>query len=157
MTSYLVLTSDNFHSISSPSPPLLPSLVPGPPRWFLFETVIWCHLYRVFTYIYSLLIEKDLHEYWNGSVKFMCVYLSLSSGDLFIFSVWVSLFYSYFCYIRTWYFPSQYEGLYNYIIIVIIFNSIRSDKTTHYWSDTELKKECFFTIHKLKKDRSLVA
>ena len=41
--------------------------------------------YCVFTYIYSLLIEKDTYDCQNISVKFLCVYMCLSSGDLFIF------------------------------------------------------------------------
>ena len=80
----LVLASDNFHSIFSPSPPLLPSSCFFP-SWLLLETITWCHLYCVFTYNYSLLIEGDLCECWNISVKFLCVYLCLSSGDLFTF------------------------------------------------------------------------
>ena len=43
------------------------------------------HLSRVFTYIYSLLIEKDISDHQNISVKLLCVYVCLSSGDLFIF------------------------------------------------------------------------
>ena len=70
----LLLTSNNFHSIFSPFPliPLLPvlSLVS------LLKTVT-C-LYSVFTYIHHLLIEKDLHEWQNISVKFAYVYLYLS-------------------------------------------------------------------------------
>ena len=52
----------------------------------------------VFTYFYSLLIEKAPCECWN--VKLRCailVNLCLSSWDLFIFSVTVYLLYSYFC------------------------------------------------------------
>jgi hypothetical protein len=40
--------------------------------WLLLKTVMWCHLFRVFIYIYSLLIEKDLCECWKISVKFAC-------------------------------------------------------------------------------------
>ena len=39
-------------------------------------------------YIYSLLIDKDLYESWNVSIKFSCtllVYLYLLSGELYIF------------------------------------------------------------------------
>jgi len=43
------------------------------------------HLYRVFTYIYSLLIEKDIRDRQNISNKFPGVCVHLSSGDLFIF------------------------------------------------------------------------
>ena len=60
------------------------------------------YLYCAFTYIYSLLIDKDLCK--SGNIKFPCallVYLCLSFGDLFIFSVRVSPFYSYFCVICT--------------------------------------------------------
>ena len=49
-----------------------------------------CHLYYVFTYIYSLLIEKDICDRQNVSIKLPCVYVCLSSRDLFIFSVRVS-------------------------------------------------------------------
>ena len=47
----------------------------------------------MFTYIYSLLIEKDLYESQNVTYKILCalvVYLCLSSRDLFIFSVRIS-------------------------------------------------------------------
>ena len=58
----------------------------------------WCHLYCVFTYIYSLLIEKDIYDCWNVLVKLPCVYVCFSSRDLFIFLVRVSSFFSYFLY-----------------------------------------------------------
>ena len=48
---------------------------------------------------YSLLIDRDLCENRKVSIKFPCsllVYLCLSSGDLFIFSIRVYPFYSYF-------------------------------------------------------------
>ena len=80
----LVLTSANFHSIFPPYHPLLP--VHCPPWWLLFETVTWRHLYCIFTHIYSLLIEKDICYCRNVSVKLPCVYLCLSSGDVFTFS-----------------------------------------------------------------------
>ena len=49
--------------------------------------VTWPNIYCVFTYIYSHLIDRDLCESQNVSVKFICallVHLCLSSGDLFI-------------------------------------------------------------------------
>ena len=46
---------------------------------------------RVFIYIFSLLIEKDICDCRNVSVKLPCVYVCLSSGDLFVFSARVSL------------------------------------------------------------------
>jgi len=48
------------------------------------------YIYCVFTYIYSILIEKDLSKCRKVWIKFPCaplVYLCLSSGDLFIFSI----------------------------------------------------------------------
>ena len=38
-----------------------------------------CHVYSVFTHIYSLLIEKDTWDCRNISIKLSCVYLCLSS------------------------------------------------------------------------------
>ena len=69
--------------------------VPHLTRWLLFETVMCRHLFCVFTYIYSVVIDKDICGCRNVSVKFPCVYLCLSSGDLFIFS-FNFLFYPYF-------------------------------------------------------------
>ena len=71
------------------------------------------HLYCVFTCIYSLLIEKDICDCQNISIKLPCVYLCLSSGELFIFSVRFPL-YSYFCVIilfavHQWGLPSFYS------------------------------------------------
>jgi len=57
-------------------------------------------LYCVFTYTYSLLNERDICDCWNILVKLPCVYVCLSSGDLFILSVRVSSFFSYFWLIR---------------------------------------------------------
>ena len=53
-----------------------------------------------FTNIFSLLIQKDLCECRNESIKFPCVYLCLSSREHY-FSIRASPFYSYFCVIRT--------------------------------------------------------
>ena len=68
--------------------------------YFTF-TVPWCCLSHVFTYIYSLLIEKDIYDCQNVSVKLPYVYVCLSSRDLFIFLVRVSAFFSYFCVIKA--------------------------------------------------------
>ena len=52
-------------------------------KWYslkpCFFTVFkfWRHLYCVFTYIYSLLIEKGLYEGRNVSIKFPCVIIVL--------------------------------------------------------------------------------
>ena len=69
-------------------------------NWQILKTVMWHRLYCVFTYIYSLKIEKGLCECRNLSVKYPCallVFLCLSSRGLFIFLVRVSPFSSYFC------------------------------------------------------------
>ena len=63
------------------------------------KTLMWHHVYRVFTYIYSLLIEKDTCDHQNISFKLPCVYVCLLSRDLFILLVKVPSFFSYFlCY-----------------------------------------------------------
>ena len=50
----------------------------------------------------ALVIDKDLYENQNLSIKFLCaLYLCLSSGDLFILSIKVSPIFSYFCVIHT--------------------------------------------------------
>ena len=65
--------------------------------WTHYEDeATWCHLYKVFTYIYFLLIEKDLCECRNVSVNFSCVYLSLIQRSLHFFGKNFP-FYSYFC------------------------------------------------------------
>ena len=70
--------------------------------------------------IFYLLINRDLCENRNVSVKFPCallVYLHFSSRDLLIFSLRVSPFRSYFCVIRTlvlsfpmWFLIADYKG-----------------------------------------------
>ena len=68
---------------------------------FTFLSLILCYSYFgtfLSTWsIYSLLIEKHFCECQNISIKILCVYLCLSSGDLFIFFITVLPFYSYFC------------------------------------------------------------
>ena len=56
---------------------------------------------RLFTYTYSLLIVKDICDCRNVLVKLSCVYVCLSSGDPFKFSVRVSPFFPCFCVIRN--------------------------------------------------------
>ena len=43
------------------------------------------HYLRLIPYIHSLLIEKDTCDRQNISIKFPCVCVCLSSGDLFNF------------------------------------------------------------------------
>ena len=49
------------------------------------STLMWHRRYYVFTYIYSLLIKKDICDHQNISIKLRCVCVCLSSGNLFIF------------------------------------------------------------------------
>ena len=53
---------------------------------------MWRQFYCVITYIYSLLIEKDICDRQNVSVTLPRVYVCLSFRDLFIFSARVSSF-----------------------------------------------------------------
>jgi hypothetical protein len=47
---------------------------------FLLLLKIWCRLYHVFGYIYSLLIEKDICDCQNVSVYvYVTFYLEISS------------------------------------------------------------------------------
>ena len=46
---------------------------------------------HVVTYIYSLLVNKDICDHWNVSVKLLCVCVCFSSEEIFI-----SSFFSYF-------------------------------------------------------------
>ena len=46
----------------------------------------WRRLYCLFTCIYTLLIEKDICDCRNISVKLPCVNMCISSRDLFIIS-----------------------------------------------------------------------
>ena len=58
-------------------PFILVFLVSYPLWWHFSKTFMWCHLYHVFTYIYSLLIEKDICVCRNISVKLPCVHVGL--------------------------------------------------------------------------------
>ena len=89
----LVLISDN-------SLPLFPSFSPSLLYLFLLLTALTqnCHMAPS---LLCLPINKDLHKCRNVSVKFLCVYLCLSSENFFIFSSFPFLFpflcYLYFC------------------------------------------------------------
>ena len=72
---------------------------------------------RVFTYIHSFLIEKDSCVRWNISIKFPCVYMCLSYGDLFNFWYEFSLSFPLFCVIRTSVL-SFAHGLYIYLLAI---------------------------------------
>ena len=65
----LLIISINFslHPLYSPFFPFLHLLA-------LTRNFTWQHLYCLFTYIYSPLIDKELCEYWDASYVFPCVY-----------------------------------------------------------------------------------
>ena len=63
---------------------------------YFSETVMWCHLYCVFTYIYSLLIEKDICDCWNVSVEIPCLCVAFIRRSLHFFGK-SFLFSPFFC------------------------------------------------------------
>ena len=74
--------------------------------------VRWRRLYHVFTYISSLMIDKDICDRRNVSIKLPCVCVCFSSGDLFIFIGKSFLFFPYFCYTYFGTFLSKKMNLY---------------------------------------------
>ena len=57
-------------------------------NWYVSTiTDVFLNQKRVNVYIYSLLNGKQICDYRNISVKFPCVYVCLSSRDLFIYSL----------------------------------------------------------------------
>ena len=94
--------TDNFHSISLHLLRSSPHPVLHSPWWFLSETVTWYYLYCMFKYFYCLLIEKEIWDCQNVSVKLPCVYVCLSPEDLFILFSRCLLFLFLFLYWREW-------------------------------------------------------
>ena len=92
----MVLIPDDFHSIFPPSPPLLPLSSLASTLVALLRNYTRRRLYHVFTYIYSILIEKDICDRRNISVKLPCVCVCLIPRALH-FSARVSAFFSCFC------------------------------------------------------------
>ena len=85
----LVLTSDNFYFIFPRSPPLFHPSCLVTSLVALSKTLTWRHLYCVFTYIYSVLIKKEICDCRNISIKFLRVFpLEISSifGKSFLLS-----------------------------------------------------------------------
>ena len=107
----LVLTSDDFHSNFLPSIPS--SLTPSCGRFS--KTLMWCRLYHVFTYIYSLLTKKDICDHWNVSVKLLYVYVRLSYREHFFGKIFSFLF-LFLCYLYFSTFPFH-------IIYYVVFST----------------------------------
>ena len=72
------------------------------------DQITSCRFNGVFTYIYNFLIEKDICDGWN---VLLTLFVCHSSRDLFIFSVRVSSFFSYFCVITAWWWCSFFFWL----------------------------------------------
>ena len=82
----------------------------------------------MFTYIYSLLIQKYICDFRNVSMRLSCVFVCLSSGDLFNLSVTVSSFLSYFSVIRilvlflsTWFLSWYYTFFSPFVYVYLLF------------------------------------
>ena len=73
----LVSTSDNSLPLFALLPPPHP-LSCFLPWWLFFKTLMWHHLYCEFTYVHTLLIDKDLCEHPNISINFPCSLLYMS-------------------------------------------------------------------------------
>ena len=72
------------------------------PWWHLSKTLIWCHLYHVFTYIYSLLIVKGICDSQNISSFRVFVFVHTIIQRVFSFFFYL-LSYPYFgTFLSTW-------------------------------------------------------
>ena len=67
--------------------------------WY-YASKIW-NIYCVFTYIYSLLIKKDICDHWNISVSFHCLCMSFIRRSLHFFSKSFFFLFLLFCVIHT--------------------------------------------------------
>ena len=99
---------------------------------------MWHHLYHVFIYIYiySLLIEKDICNRQNVSGKPLCLYVCISLGDPFIFSVRVSSSFSSCCVIKK---ILVYVGDSAVILITDMYQLIVYNDETGTFSAIEMK------------------
>ena len=62
-----------------------PSCLTIPPWWPFSKTLTWPCLYCMFTYIYSLLIKKDICDCQNISIKLPCVIIYVTKLLLFYY------------------------------------------------------------------------
>ena len=110
----------------------------------------WQRLYHVFTYIDSLLIEKHICDCRNVSVELPCVSVCLSSGDLFIFSMRVSSFFSYFCVTCTSLLSFPLDTL--HFIFYRTMIQLRLDKLKYRKEERKLEFQpcCVFLQHYLR-------
>ena len=78
----------------------------------------WCHLHSIFTYVYSLLIEKDICDHRNISNKFLRVCVCLTSGNLFIFSKSFPFPFPFFVLSVLRYFPFHLVSTKNWLSVI---------------------------------------
>ena len=78
--------------------------------------------HRVFTFSYSLLIEKDICDRQNISIKFLCAFCPKISSFSMSFSFLFNLFFFFFCYPCFGTFPSTWSLIGN---ICFIYNLLR--------------------------------
>ena len=109
--------------------------------------VSWRHLSCMFTYVCSLLIDEDLYESWKVSIKFPCallVYFCLSLGDLLIFLLEVTPFYSNFliCILQYFFSWSIYIQLQTFPVFWLLINVLSGISQRAGWP-----KAVFCIIH----------
>ena len=88
----LVLTSDNFHSICPPSPPILSSSYTAPPGG-CYPKLSHGAIFTVYSHTFTLFWLRRISVIVKMYQLIFCVYVCLSSNDLFIFAVRVSYFF----------------------------------------------------------------
>jgi hypothetical protein len=89
-----------------------------------FNQIMWTYR-AIYLQCVHIQIEKDFCDSQNISVKLLYAYLCLSSSDLFIFSVRLFTFFSYFCANKTQYYARLHR---EYIEIYKHVNSITMEK-----------------------------
>ena len=91
----------------------------------------WHHLYHVFTYIYSLLIKKDICYCRNISFKLLCVYVCLHPEIFHLFGK--SFLYLFLFFVQSGYFMNKL-GLFT------------SDISAFYYGDSHYYTSKIITI-----------
>ena len=87
----------------------------------------------MFKYIYSLLIEKDICDRRKVLIKLSCVYVCLSSGDIFIFSLSFLFLFPIFVLSVLRYFPFHVVTCKNYVEWVLFCQWISRAVISPYW------------------------
>ena len=109
------------------------------PLWWHFSnTLMWCRLFHVFTYFYSLLIEKDICDRRNISIKLLCVPFVRRSLHFLVrvssFFSFLFLCYSHFStFLSTWSLTRFLNIFLFYCIYLFIFGISLCKETESYW------------------------